>query len=112
MRNLKTGAWDLTEESKYPVVAPEGVTFEHLQFSGIGIDLAVVDSRGVVQVYTLVGALGKMRAASSNVLPGDGSGGDLDAVVGLHWLPLYPMEFKVSYLEDISFMEPILIKGV
>ena len=96
VRNLKTGAWDLAEESKYPVEAPEGVTFEHLQFSGIGIDLAIVDSRGLVQVYTLIGALGKMRAAPSNVLPGDGSGGDLDAVVGLLWLPLFPMEYKVS----------------
>lgn len=102
MRNLKTGVWDLTPESKFPVLAPEGVTFEHLQFSGIGIDLAIVDSRGLVQVYTLIGALGKMRAAASNVLPGDGSGGDLDAVVGLHWLPLYPMEFKVSVSKTLS----------
>lgn len=96
MRNLKTGAWDLTQESRYPVEAPQGVTFEHLQFSGMGIDLAVVDSRGFVQVCTLIGALGKMRAAPTTVPPIEGGGSDLDAVVGMHWLPLYPMEFKVS----------------
>lgn len=96
MRNLKTGIWSLTEESKYPLEAAEGVTFEHLQFSGIGIDLAVVDSRGFVQVYTLIGALGKMRAAPISYPTIEGLGSDLDAVVGLHWLPLHPMEFKVS----------------
>lgn len=96
MRNMKTGLWELTEESKFPLEAPEGVTFEHLQFSGIGIDLSVVDSRGFVQVYTLTGALGKMRAAPSNLPPIEGGGSDLDAVVGMHWLPLHPMEFKVS----------------
>ena len=98
MRNLKTGIWDLTPESKFPVEAPEGLTFEHLQFSGIGIDLAVVDSRGFVQVYTLIGALGKMRAAPTSVQPIEGAGSDLDAVVGMHWLPLHPMEFKVSLM--------------
>ena len=97
MRNLRTGLWDLTPESKFPVEAPDGITFEHLQFSGIGIDLAVVDSRGAVHVYTLIGALGKMRAAPSSVQPIEGGGSDLDAVVGMHWLPLHPMEFKVSW---------------
>ena len=69
MRNLKTGIWSLTEESKFPLEAAEGITFEHLHFSGIGIDLAVVDSRGFVQVYTLIGAVGKMRAASWARMP-------------------------------------------
>ena len=92
---MKTGVWSLTEESKYPISVPEGITFEHLQFSGIGIDLAVVDNHGSVHVYTLVGALGKMPLAPSNIPPSESPRSDLDAVVGLHWLPVYPTEFKV-----------------
>ena len=96
MRDMKTGAWSLTEESKFPIVAPAGTTFEHLQFSGIGIDLAVVDNNGSVHVYTLVGALGKMPPAPSNIPPNENPQSDLNAVVGLHWLPVFPTEFKVS----------------
>lgn len=101
VRNMKTGDWRLTQESRYPIEAPEGTTWKHVCFSGIGIELAAVDSRGQVQIFTLVGALGKMRlASSSSALPGDGEG-DLSEVVGMHWLPLHPMEFKVSLCRGI-----------
>ena len=111
MRNLKTGSWELTDESKHPILAPEDATFEHLEFSGIGIDLAIVDSRGVVHLHTLVGALGKMRDMTSNIPSADSMGSDLDAVVGMHWLPLYPMEFKVSLLCFYHMFESVLMKS-
>ena len=85
----------MTEESKHPILAPEGAKWEHIQFSGIGIDLAAVDSLGSVYVYTLLGALGKMPLAPSNINRTDASRSELDVVVGMHWLPVFPTEFKV-----------------
>ena len=96
IRDQKTGAWSLTEESQHPILAPEGTVFEHVQYSGIGIDLSVADSHGSVHVHTLVGALGNMPLAPSNINPSEQCRGDLDMVVGLHWLPVYPTEFRVS----------------
>ncbi|KAK3725235.1 Mediator of RNA polymerase II transcription subunit 16 [Vermiconidia calcicola] len=99
IRDQKTGEWDFTEESKTPIPAPEGATWEHLQFSGIGIDLAAIDDRGVVHMHTLVGALGKMPAAPMSVEAAEQGGrSDLDAVVGMHWLPVYPGEFRTPYI--------------
>ena len=96
IRNQKTGHWSLTEDSKHPILAPEGAKFEHVHFSGIGVDLAVADSLGGVHVYTLLGALGKMAAAPTNLRQSETSRGELDVVVGLHWLIMFPTEFKVS----------------
>lgn len=97
MRNQKTGDWSLTEISKSPIPAPEGTTWEHIRFNGVGIDLSAVDSHAGVHVFTLMGALGNMVAAQSNVNQGDGPKSELDAVVGLHWLPMFPTEFKVCH---------------
>lgn len=98
IRDPQTGTWSMSDDSKHPLLAPEGTTWEHLQFSGVGIDLAVADSHGSVYVYTLVGALGKMPLAPSNITRGDIARSDLDAIVGMHWLPVYPTDFKVSLL--------------
>lgn len=98
VRNPKTGDWTLTEQSRHPVEAPEGVTFKHIQASSIGTELAAVDSQGKVHVYSSLNSpLGKL--SQSHVQPEDNKnlGGDLDAVVGLHWLAVWPTEFRVSH---------------
>ena len=69
--------------------------WEHIRFSGIGIDLAAVDDSGQVYVYSLMGALGKMPLAQRRIEPDEVPRTELDAVVGLHWLPVWPTEFKV-----------------
>lgn len=98
-RNQQTGTWSLAEESGgSPLLAPDGAIWQHIQFSRIGINLATVNSRGAVVVYTLIGTLGGMGLPPTNVKPAETSRSDLDAVVGMHWLPIYPTEFKVSDL--------------
>jgi mediator of RNA polymerase II transcription subunit 16 len=94
-RDKKTGQWGASRESKYPIKAPEGREFVHIQFSGIGIDLAVVDDLGEVHMYTLTGGLGRMVPADSN-LPEHVARNELHAVVGMHWLAVWTTEFTVS----------------
>ena len=108
IRDSTTGAWSLTKESKFPVLAHDGMKWEHIQFSGIGIDLAAVDNTGAVYIYTLVGALGKMLLAPSNINMSETPRSDLDAVVGMHWLAAYPTEFKVSELSTTANADGIL----
>lgn len=99
MRNAKTGDWTLTEESKHPIEASEGTTFKHIEASGIATELAVVDSHGKVHVYSsLHTPLGKLSQVPLQIEDSKSLGGDLDAVVGLHWLAMSPTEFRVGLL--------------
>ncbi|KAK3115231.1 Mediator of RNA polymerase II transcription subunit 16 [Teratosphaeriaceae sp. CCFEE 6253] len=98
MRDQKSGSSELSEESHFPISAPDGVLFVHLQFSGLGTDLAVADSHGGVHVYSLTGVLGRMQAAPADISVNDGVKTELDAVVGLHWLPTWPIEYRVPYI--------------
>lgn len=88
--------WTVSEASKHPIEAPEARKFVHVQFSGIGIDLAVVDNLGTAHLYTLTGALGRMVPASGDLARVTAVKSELDALVGLHWLQMFPTEFKVS----------------
>lgn len=99
VRNPKTGEWTLTDESKHAVEAPEGTLFKHIAASGIGTELAVVDDHGKVAVYSSVHMpLGRLTPIPVQPEDSKSLGSDLDAVVGLHWLPMYPTEFKVGLL--------------
>lgn len=87
----------MSDEAKvHGLASREGVPFVHIQFSGTGQELAAADLHGGVHVYTVQSVLGRMEAAPS--VPGafEGNGDGLDAVVGLHWLPLWPAELRVS----------------
>ena len=96
VRDKFTGAWTLGDESKSPIEAPSGRKFVHIQFNGVGIDMSVVDSLGTVYLYTLTGPLGKMHLANGDLLRLDSDARDADTIVGMHWLSLYPAEFRVS----------------
>ncbi|KAK5134455.1 hypothetical protein LTR08_006502 [Meristemomyces frigidus] len=80
-RDQTTSAYGLSEESQHPVNAPEGRQFVHLQFSGLGVDLAALDHHGGVHLYTVAGATGRMQLlpCDKELLKRDGT--DLDAVV-------------------------------
>lgn len=95
LRNPKTGIWSLLNESKHPLLPPDGSKWEHIKFNNIGIDLAATDSQGRVFVYTLQGALGRMPLAPENIERTPHVRPDLEAVVGLYWIPMYPTEFRV-----------------
>jgi len=99
-RNQKSGEWGLSEESKHLITAAAGRRFVHIQWNGLGIDLAAVDDLGKVQVYSMSGAVGRMQAAQGDAFRIDDAHGSNDALVGLHWLPLYPAELRVSETDD------------
>lgn len=92
---MKTKLWTVSPASKFPIKAPQGRTFVHVQFSGIGIDLAIVDSAGMVHMRNLACALGRMVPAEKDPAREIQPKNELDVVVGMHWLSLWPAEFTV-----------------
>jgi mediator of RNA polymerase II transcription subunit 16, fungi type len=97
-RDQKTGRWNLNE-SNYAVDAPPGKLFVHIQFNGLGLDLAAVDSEGGVHLYSLAGSINRLHQAHGEYAAGRG---DIDQIVGMHWLRLYPNEFGVSVGTPLS----------
>ena len=95
-RDQKAGLWKLSDESKHPITASLGRNFAHIQCNGIGTDLAAVDDLGGVHLYSIAGANGRMQKAHEEASASDDHHHSLGAVVGLHWLPLYPAESRVS----------------
>lgn len=92
----KTGAWAPGKESPHPIHAPDRARFVHVQFSSLGHDLAVVDDVGLVHLFIAPTGLGRMHVSASDFgFDRTGRSGN-DAVAGLHWLPVWPAEFKVS----------------
>lgn len=85
----KTGNWKLIGPSRHPIV---GQKFVHLQFNLLGHELAAVDEFGRTYLYSLLGGVGNMQAASLDTKGQT----ELDAVVGLHWLPICPLDCRVS----------------
>lgn len=102
VQDSKTGAWAPGKESSFPLIAPEGSYFTHMQFSGMGTELAVVDDVGLVHVYGGQTGLGRMTAFPTEMSYDRSGRSELDAVVGLHWLPLFPTEFRVCQATCIS----------
>lgn len=96
IQDAKTGAWAPGKESSFPILAPDASRFVHLHFSGIGSELAAVDDVGLVHIYVSQTGLGRMAPCAMEVNHDRQGRGELDAVVGLHWLPLWPVEFRVG----------------
>lgn len=113
VRDMKTKLWTISTASKFPVTAPQGRTFVHVQFSGIGIDLAIVDSSGMVHMRSLAGALGRMVPAERDPTRDIHPKNELDTVVGMHWLGLWPAEFTVScaFLMPASLTHSLTFEG-
>jgi mediator of RNA polymerase II transcription subunit 16, fungi type len=96
IRDQKSGDWNLSSPTKAVIHAPEGTEFVHLQFNGQGVDLAAADNLGGVHIYVMMGVLGRMQLSPADGSVNEGQRSELDAVVGLHWLPMFPLEFKVG----------------
>jgi mediator of RNA polymerase II transcription subunit 16 len=92
----KTGAWAPGKESPHPIHAANGSHFVHVQFSNLGHDLAVVDDVGLVHMFIAPTGLGRMHASTSDFAYDRAGRSGSDAVAGLHWLSVWPSEFKVS----------------
>lgn len=104
VRDMKAKMWAISAESKFSIKAPPDRTFVHVQFSGMGIDLAIVDSAGMVHLRTLAGALGRMIPAERDPARVTHPKNELDAVVGMHWLSLWPAEFTVRSVVVVSLV--------
>jgi mediator of RNA polymerase II transcription subunit 16 len=94
----KTGAWAPGKDSPHPIRAPEGSRFVHIQFSSLGHDLVVLDDVGLAHMFIAPTGLGRMHANPTDFAVDRTGRNSNDAVVGLHWLPVWPAEFKVSTL--------------
>ncbi|EME49327.1 hypothetical protein DOTSEDRAFT_68189 [Dothistroma septosporum NZE10] len=99
IRNATAASWKLSDENKHVINAPEGRKFVHIQFSGLGMDLAIVDHVGGLHMYTLLGALGRMGTAPGDYQRAVGPLTELNAIVGLHFLPLFPTELRGPYVD-------------
>jgi len=98
-RNQLTGEWALTDESQYAVNAPEDVTFTHIEWSNSGLDLVILDLFGRIYIHSIGYAVGRLHAQPTSFSnPGD----DLGAVVGTHFLPIYPMHQRTAYIPAIT----------
>ena len=109
-RDQTTETWKTSDVSRHSIVAPEGRQFVHVQWSGLGIDLVTVDDLGAVQVYSMAGAIGRMQPAQGDIFSDDDHRSGIDAVVGLHWLPLYPSEFRVSKTSTHCHVRVLTVK--
>lgn len=99
LRDQKTRDWTLSEQSKHTIQGPESREFVHIQFNGFGTDLAACDSHGFVRLYTMTGVLGRLAPANVDGSVSEGARSELDVVVGMHWLPMWPNEYRVSRAE-------------
>lgn len=95
VRDQQAAQYKLSEACKRGIEAPPGKEFVHLSFSGLGLDMAVVDRGGGVQVYSLGGAINRPHPAAGD-FGGLAGNSDIDAVVGMHWLRVFPTEFSVG----------------
>lgn len=95
LRDIKIGKWSLGEENQHPLHAPDGSTFVHLHFNHVGQDLAVVDDLGIVHLYSMSGGNGRMHRAAVDLGTDQARRSLLDAAIGLHWLPIFPLDCRV-----------------
>lgn len=56
----------------------------------------MVDNFGRVHLYTISGGNGKMHVVANDTVTANDQLNELDTVVGLHWLPQYPLDCRVS----------------
>lgn len=98
LRDQKTGGWRLSEASKHSIMAPEGRVFVHVHYNGLGSELAIADNLGVIRMYGFGhGVLSRAHHLLDDAIQSDGRS-ELDAIVGMHWLSIWPAEFRVRYM--------------
>ncbi|KAF2401203.1 hypothetical protein EJ06DRAFT_581391 [Trichodelitschia bisporula] len=89
IRNQKTGSWNLSKPGtlQWPSeMEPPHVA--HITWSHMGNDLTVVDDSGRMLIYSNGFALGQMMPVRIPTM--SEPVGEMNALVGLHWLPVFP----------------------
>jgi len=95
VRDAQTGTWSLSK----PIPVPPGTDtlslneIVHVAWNSMGNMLSVVDSCGRILIYNTGSVQGILALVRQNLLDQDDS---MHALVGLHWLPVYPQEERVG----------------
>ncbi|PNS19940.1 peptidyl-tRNA hydrolase [Sphaceloma murrayae] len=91
IRDPEKQRWVLSNDSPSKVTAPDDAYFVHIQWSSVGMDLVALDQYGRPHLYQLAYALDRLAPHTFTLQqPAD----DLSTVVGLHWLPVHPNQFR------------------
>ena len=105
VRDAQTSTWNLSK----PIPIPPGTDslslneIVHVAWNSMGNALSVVDSCGRILIYNTGSVQGDLSLVRQNLMDQDDS---MHALVGLHWLPVYPQEEKVSLVGFLrSFLE-------
>ena len=93
-RDSTTGKWDLGDDILLEIPSEHDTApYVHMSFSHLGNDLAVMNTTGHVIIFSCQMTLDRMSFAKVDLSQPEV---DIDAVVGIHWLAIYPHEQKVS----------------
>lgn len=95
IRNPKTGEWHLNKPNRIWPQFSDHSQVVHLSWSHMGNDLAVVDSAGRMLIYSTGFSLAQMVLIRGAVGEPDS---EMNALVGLHWLSVFPHTQKVGWL--------------
>jgi mediator of RNA polymerase II transcription subunit 16 len=93
-RESSTEKWDLGADVQLDVPHHnDEFPLVHLSWSHLGNDLAVVNAAGHVMIFSCAMVLDRMNFTRTELSQSDN---EIDAVVGMHWLAIYPYEHKVN----------------
>lgn len=104
-----SGEWKLSGPSNHPITIAEPLHFVHIQFNLVGHELAAIDNLGHSHIYSQLGGIGRMQAGSSIAQEDESQHTELDAIAGLHWLPIFPLDCRVC-LGNNLFRSFVLIQ--
>ncbi|KAJ4353410.1 Mediator of RNA polymerase II transcription subunit 16 [Didymosphaeria variabile] len=91
-RVSSTETWDLGTDVQLDIPHHnEEFPLVHLSWSHLGNDLAVVNAAGHVLIFSCAMVLDRMNFTRTELAQSDN---EIDAVVGMHWLAIYPYEQK------------------
>ncbi|KAF2145598.1 uncharacterized protein K452DRAFT_264768 [Aplosporella prunicola CBS 121167] len=95
-RNPSDGKWALGDEVPLPIhTVHDEFPIVHVSWGHLGVDLAVIDAAGRILIFTAEPALDRMRLSRDNFTDQETETG---AIVGLHWLPVYPQQHRYHML--------------
>ncbi|KAF1965535.1 hypothetical protein BU23DRAFT_519473 [Bimuria novae-zelandiae CBS 107.79] len=91
-RDFSSGKWELGKDVQLDLPQQhEEFRLTHLSWSHLGNDLAVVTEAGHVMIFSCAMVLDRMNYMRMDGTQPENEG---DAVVGMHWLAIYPYEQK------------------
>ncbi|KAF2722726.1 hypothetical protein K431DRAFT_221355 [Polychaeton citri CBS 116435] len=105
-RNVRSNSYALKGPLSHTCETQEDAEpFVHIHCSTLGLDLAVFDAVGGIHLFSMNGGLGRMYPAVGPYAEHEGPRTALDRVVGTHWLPVFPTEFRGPWISPATRQE-------